>query len=239
MAVCDLPGGRLLQSLIFVCCVFCMVTMPEVRCEEQKLLSPRQLNDFDERKLDRSFAEGIEFLVSSQRKDGGGGGPQWTGGVDSDPIPGSFRSFEIAVTAMCLEALLSDDSNSTSLHRSKSRALRFMLERTGKIKRAGPADLPNVWAHCYCIQTFVRMHQTSTSEKQKNELANAIEQHMEGLKRWQSIHGGWFYYGSGMSQPINPSCSFVNAAVLVALARARQIGLHAEERKSTRLNSSH
>lgn len=234
MAVCDPPGGRLLQSLIFVCCVFCMVTMPEVRCEEQKLLSPRQLNDFDERKLDRSFAEGIEFLVSSQRKDGGWGGPQWTGGVDSDPIPGSFRSFEIAVTAMCLEALLSDDSNSTSLQRSRSRALRFLLERTGKIKRAGPADLPNVWAHCYCIQTFVRMHQTSTSEKQKNEFANAIEQHMEGLKRWQSIHGGWFYYGSGMSQPINPSCSFVNAAVLVALARARQIGLHADERMVSR-----
>ena len=53
---------------------------------------------------------------------------------------------------------------------------------------------------------------------------------MNGLDRWQSINGGWFYYGSGMAKPINPSCSFVNAAVLVALARARDIGIDCDKK---------
>ena len=64
----------------------------------------------------------------------------------------------------------------------------------------------------------------------KKELTNAIRVHMSRLERWQSIHGGWFYYGSGMSKPINPSCSFVNAAVLVALARAHDVGIDCDEK---------
>jgi hypothetical protein len=215
---------------VLLFCLFISGPMPEARSDEPNQRLPLPILDFDKRALDRSFADGIQFLVSSQKNDGAWGGPQWTGGVDSDPVPGAFRSFEIAVTAMCLEALLSDAHADESVQRSQQRALRFLLDRTGKIKRAGPGDLPNVWAHCYCIQTFANLYRVSTSEQQRNELATAIEQHMNGLKRWQSIHGGWFYYGSGMSQPINPSCSFVNAAVLVALARAKSIGLNADAR---------
>jgi len=218
-------GGCLLAF-----CLLVVDAMQEARCEERQHSRPEPLGNFDERQLQHSFAEGIDFLVSSQRGDGGWGGPQWTGGVDSDPVPGSFRSFDIAVTAMCLEALLADNTGRASVERCRRRALRFLLDRTGNIKRAGPSDLPNVWAHSYCIQTFSRLIQISSSEAEKDKLVSAIREHMKGLERWQSIHGGWFYYGSGMSQPINPSCSFVNAAVLVALARAKEIGVEADAR---------
>ncbi len=211
-------------------CLLVVDTMQEVRCEERQVSPPDPLESFDERQLHEAFSEGVDFLVSSQRGDGGWGGAQWTGGVDSDPVPGSFRSFDIAVTAMCLEALLADKSGNASVKKCCRLALRYLLERTGKIRRAGPTDLPNVWAHCYCIQTFARLSEVSKSEAEKDELRSAIRQHMKGLERWQSIHGGWFYYGSGMSQPINPSCSFVNAAVLVALARAKEIGVEADTR---------
>ena len=205
-----------------------VVSLPHARCEDHTTLQPMPLRHFDDKSLTRSFNEGIRFLVESQREDGGWGGPQWTGGVDSDPVPGAFRSFDIAVTAMCLEALLADSDQQTSVQKCRQRALEFLLQRSGEIKRAGPGDLPNVWAHCYCIQTFTRLYLITESSSVRDQLVKAIRQHMNGLKRWQSIHGGWFYYGSGMSQPINPSCSFVNAAVLVALARAKKIGLHAD-----------
>ncbi|MAI73890.1 MAG: hypothetical protein CMM01_23735 [Rhodopirellula sp.] len=217
--------------------VFCVLQVNvtrEARCEESRHQCPQQLADFDESQLELAFVKGIEFLISTQRYDGGWGGPQWTGGVDSDPVPGAFRSFDIAVTAMCLEALLADTKGGRSIEQARLRALRFLLDRTGTIKRAGPTDLPNVWAHCYCIQTFSRLHQLSASQAERSTLAAAIRMHMTGLERWQSIHGGWFYYGSGMSQPINPSCSFVNAAVLVALARAKKIGVEADGRMVTR-----
>jgi hypothetical protein len=177
--------------------------------------------------LEQSIAQGARYLIESQRANGCWGGPQWTGGVDSDPV-GSFPSFDVAVTAMCLEALM-DVDDCEEVRTASARAYRFLIDRTDNIRRAGPGDLPHVWSHCYCIQTFSRMFERSEDPARKKELSDAIQKHMSGLKRWQSIHGGWFYYGSGMSQPINPSCSFVNSAVLVALARAREIGLDADQ----------
>lgn len=177
--------------------------------------------------LEASINRGVKHLVESQRADGAWGGPQWTGGVDNDPIPGSFRSFEVAVTAMCLEALM-DVTESEEITKANDLAYKFLMERTDKIKRAGANDLPQVWAHCYCIQTFSKMYDRDKGGEKSEELAAAIKAHMKGLERWQSIHGGWFYYGSGMSKPINPSCSFVNSAVLVALARARELGFECD-----------
>jgi len=183
---------------------------------------------------------GVKYLIESQRADGAWGGPQWTGGVDSDPVPGSFRSFDVAVTALCLEALM-DAEERPEIRQAKDKAFKFLMDRTDRIRRAGPGDLPHVWSHCYCIQTFAKMLEATGDETQASKLRKAIERHAKGLDRWQSVHGGWFYYGSGMSKPINPSCSFVNAAVLVALARARDVGVETDQKmidralKATRL----
>ena len=68
--------------------VFCVLQVNvtrEARCEESRHQCPQQLADFDESQLELAFVKGIEFLISTQRYDGGWGGPQWTGGVDSDP----------------------------------------------------------------------------------------------------------------------------------------------------------
>ncbi len=174
--------------------------------------------------LESTIEKGVKHLLQTQRKDGAWGGPQWTGGVDNDPVPGSFRSFDIAVTAMCLEALLGV-TESEEIRAANEKAYRFLIAKTNQIKRAGAGDLPHIWAHCYCIQTFSRMLGLTSDDARRQELIEAIRHHMARLNRWQSIHGGWFYYGSGMSKPVNPSCSFVNAAVLVALHRARVAGI--------------
>ena len=178
--------------------------------------------------LEASINKGVQHLLDTQRKDGAWGGPQWTGGVDSDPIPGSFRSFDIAVTAMCLEALI-DVTENDDIRKANERAYQFLIGKTNDIKRAGAGDLPHIWAHCYCIQTFSKMFRLTNDKARKRDLIAAIKHHMARLDRWESIHGGWFYYGSGMSKPINPSCSFVNAAVLVALHRAREIGIDCDQ----------
>lgn len=196
-------------------------------------LKPETPQPVSSQELDSSIQRGVTYLLDHQREDGGWGGPQWTGGVDSDPIPGSFRSFDVAVTALCLEALIGVPERE-DVKRAKDRAYRFLIDRTNRIRRAGPNDLPQVWAHCYCIQTFAAMAQATCEPVQLRELTDAIHQHAERLKRWQSVHGGWFYYGSGMSKPINPSCSFVNAAVLVALARSRDAGISVDQAMADR-----
>ncbi len=128
---------------------------------------------------------------------------------------------------MCLEALL-EVGNTTAVRAARDRAREFLLDRAPKVRRAGPYDLPNIWAHSYSIQVFSELYRRRSNPEDRQTLAKAIKQHMDGLRRWESIHGGWFYYGSGMQRPANPSCSFVNSAVLVALDRARQVGIDAD-----------
>lgn len=210
------------------------VQEPPATKEDLSRLRPDYPDPIPSVELETSINKGVKHLVDSQNKNGSWGGPQWTGGVDSDPVPGSFRSFEVAVTAMCLEALITakptKEMPREKIDTANKRAYKFLMSKTGKIKRAGPGDLPQVWAYCYCIQTFSKMFGLTEDADKRKELVDAIKIHMKGLDRWQSIHGGWFYYGSGMSKPINPSCSFVNAAVLVALARARDIGVDCNQK---------
>ena len=182
--------------------------------------------------LDATLDKGVKYLIDTQRKDGAWGGPQWRGGVDNDPVPGSFRSFDIAIAAMALEALLdSKPSASVSeedLEAARTKALDYLFLKTNGIQRAGPGDLPHIWAHGYSLQTFAKIHSRSEDAELKKKLEDSMRVHADRLKRWESVNGGWFYYGSGMSRPINPSCSFVNGAILVSLARAREVGIDAD-----------
>ncbi len=57
-----------------------------------------------------------------------------------------------------------------------------------------------------------------------------IREQIKALEHFETVTGGWFYYASGLQRPDAPSASFVNAAVLVALDRARPLGLQMDER---------
>ncbi len=194
--------------------------LARLRPDEPERVSPGQ--------LEMSIERGSKHLVETQRADGAWGGPQWTGGVDSDPV-GSMDAFDVAITAMCLEAML-DVEQSAEVVAANKKALEFLLEDTDGIRRADGGNLPHIWSHCYCIQTFTKIHQRSSDEMLKTRLEDAIETHVAGLDRWQSINGGWFYYGNGMAKPTNPSCSFVNAAILIALSRARDAGMDVNDK---------
>ena len=183
--------------------------------------------------LEATLDKGVKYLIDTQRKDGAWGGPQWRGGVDRDPVPGSFRSFDIAIAAMALEALLDSAPSETvseeELETARQKALDYLFRKTKGIRRAGPGDLPHIWAHGYSIQTFAKIHSRTDDAELRKKLEDSMRIHADRLKRWESINGGWFYYGSGMSKPINPSCSFVNSAILVSLARAREEGIDADQ----------
>ncbi len=178
--------------------------------------------------LDRSIRRGVEFLCRTQRADGAWGGPQWTGGVDSDPVPGAFHSFDVAVTAMCLEALLDVGGAHPDIPNALHQAESFLTENLPELRRADPENLPNVWGYAYGIQALVKLHQRTPPEDaaKRDAYEHLIRQAMAGLQRFETVHGGWFYYARSITRkPDAPSCSFVNAAVLVALARARQLGM--------------
>src|SRR3954465_15898307 len=93
--------------------------------------------------LEAGISRGVEFLVRTQNKDGSWGGPQWTGGVDKDPIPGSHSSFTTATTAMCVEALLEVGGESADVRHAIDRGIDYLLCELPRLRRADPGNLPN------------------------------------------------------------------------------------------------
>jgi hypothetical protein len=180
--------------------------------------------------LEKVIARGVEYLCRTQNADGSWGSPRWTGGVDVDPVPGAFHSFGTAVTAMCLEALLGA-GDSLRVRQAAERAEIYLLEHLPKLRRADRGNLPNVWGYCYGIQVLTELHRRAPPDSERRRKLEAmIGAQMDGLKRFETVHGGWFYYAAGLQRPLAPSCSFVNAAMLVALHRAKGIGPGPDER---------
>lgn len=180
--------------------------------------------------VEAAIHQGVAYLLKNQNKDGSWGSPRWSGGVDVDPVPGAFHSFEVATTALCLEALL-DAGNTPELRKAREKAEEYLTANLPKLRRADPGNLPNVWGYCYGIQTLSELHRRCPADPaRRRKLEEMIRAQMDGLKRFETISGGWFYYASGLQQPQAPSCTFVNAAVLVALYRAKGCGLSADRR---------
>jgi hypothetical protein len=195
-----------------------------------KPLRPPAPEPISSEKLERVISHGVDYLCQNQNVDGSWGSPRWTGGVDRDPVPGAFHSFGVASTAMCLEALLSA-GDSPKVHKAAERAETYLLANLPKLRRGDPGNLPNVWGYCYGIQVLSELHRRAPPDSDRRRmLEKLIGEQCEGLKRCETVHGGWFYYARGFQRPIAPSCSFVNAAVLVALHKAKGIGPGLDER---------
>jgi hypothetical protein len=181
-------------------------------------------------KLEAVIARGVDYLCRTQNPDGSWGSPRWTGGVDRDPIPGAFHSFDTAVTAMCLEALL-NAGDTLHVHKATEKAEAFLMDNLPRLRRADPGNLPNIWGYCYGIQVLTELHRRCPDDpERRRRLVHMIQGLMDGLKRFETVNGGWFYYAGGLQRPLAPSASFVNAAVLVALHRARELSARPDER---------
>lgn len=182
--------------------------------------------------LEAGIRRGVEFLLKTQKPNGAWGGPQWTGGVDVDPVPGAHDSFTVATTAMCVEALLEVGGQATEVRQAIDKATEFLLRELPKLRRANQGNLPNVWGHSFGIQTLAALHRRTPAGDiaRRTLLEKHIREQIGYLEHFETVNGGWFYYASGLQKPDAPSCSFVNASVLVSLLRAKQLGIPLPER---------
>lgn len=193
-------------------------------------LRPSQVSPLPASELDAAIERGAGYLCRTQNRDGSWGSPRWTGGVDRDPVPGAFLSFATATTALCLEALLAAD-DSTAVKNARARAEAFLVENLSKLRRADPDNLPNVWGHAYGIQVLAELSKREpVGSARRRRFEQLIREQIKALEHFETVSGGWFYYARGLQRPLAPSASFVNAAVLVALNRARPLGTEMDER---------
>ena len=184
--------------------------------------------------IEASIARGVQFLLEDQRPGGSWGSPTRTKGLNIyAPVPGAHHAFEAATTSLCLSALLEIDSSDPAVDTAIEKAEAWLLEHLQDLRRATGDAIYNVWGHGYSIQALVRMHARHADDAaMQTEIEELIRLQFEMLQRYESVDGGWGYYDFRYqaNQPTSSSISFVNGAILVALAEARDIGLEPPER---------
>jgi hypothetical protein len=179
--------------------------------------------------LEAAVRRGVEFLVKSQNADGSWGGPERTKGLNIMATPpGSHHAFRAGTTALAVCGLIDAGIDTPEAKQAVERGEAWLLDRLPKLRRATPEELYNVWGHGYGIQALVRMHgRLPDDADRKKKIEDVIRGQYELLTRYESVDGGWGYYDFrvGAAKPSSDSTSFVNAAILVALHEAKQIGV--------------
>ena len=179
-------------------------------------------------KIENSLERGCDFLLETQNDDGSWGSARKTKGLNIfAPVPGSHHAFRLAVTALSMSALLEIKSGDGNYSTCIDKGENYLLEKLPQLRRASPMALYNVWSHCYGIQALHRMHEKSSSKKQRKKIQDVMAQQIKMLQTYESIDGGWGYYdfNAQTKQPSGSSISFVNATGLVALKDANKSGV--------------
>jgi hypothetical protein len=183
--------------------------------------------------LNESIRRGVQFLVKCQNKDGSWGDAGRTKGLNITAEVGSHHAFRMAVTAMCVTALLEAGGESTDVLSAIDRGEAVLFQELPKVRRDTPMLIYNVWTHAYGIQALVHMHRRFPEDKARQQrIEDLIRDQYDRLARYESAQGGWGYYdfAVGTQRPASASTSFVNAAVLEAFYEAKQIGVNPPEK---------
>ena len=184
--------------------------------------------------IEQSIRNGIQFLIADQNSNGSWGSATRTKGLNIyAPVPGAHHAFRVATTSLCIAALLEVAPEDEDACKSIERAEAWLLDHLTELRRATGDAIYNVWGHAYSIQALVRLHDYHKQDAaRQSRLIELIRLQFDMLTRYESVDGGWGYYDFRYqaNQPTSDSISFVNGAVLVALAEAKAIGVEPPER---------
>lgn len=182
----------------------------------------------------KSIRRGVEYLIAKQNKDGSWGTAHRTKGLDIyAPAPGAHQAFRTGTTALCVQALLETGGTAPDALAALERGEAWLLENLPKLRRATPEAIYNNWGHAYGIQALAAMLGRKPDDQARTaRIRGEIAQQIAMLKRYECVDGGWAYYdmAAHTQQPSGSTISFVSATGLIALRRAKEVGVEAPER---------
>lgn len=184
--------------------------------------------------IQKAIDRGIAFLLEDQNPDGSWGSARKTKDLNIyAPVPGAHHAFRAGTTSLCLAAILETGTDTAEVAASIDKCEQWMFNHIESLRRANGTAIYNVWGHAYAIEALSKLHTHRNGDRAKQTRIEAlIRGQFEMLERYESVDGGWGYYDFRYQadQPTSDSISFVNGAVLTALADARGIGIQPPER---------
>ena len=189
--------------------------------------------------IEAAIQRGIKFLLADQRPDGSWGSPENTKGLNIyAPPPGAHDAFRTAVTSLVVMALIEaeprlNDTERPAVTRAIDRGAEWLDGHLGRLRRATPDALYNVWGHAYSIQAMVALHTRAAGDPERQaKLKELVTDQAAWLARYSFVGGGWSYYDmvAGSQTPGDVGFSFCTATALIALHEAKSIGVEFPER---------
>lgn len=181
-----------------------------------------------------AIERGIDFLLDTQREHGAWGGPQRTKQLNIyAPVPGSHRAFRTGVTSLVVAALCEARSQFEEQRRERieeaiNRGQTWLLENAGRLRRAEPEAIYNVWGHAYACRAIVLLHARAAEDASLQEqLVELLKYQVDRLERYTFVNGGWGYYDfeAHTRTPSGSPTSFTTATALIALKDAESLGV--------------
>ncbi|WP_202617389.1 prenyltransferase/squalene oxidase repeat-containing protein [Roseimaritima sediminicola] len=183
--------------------------------------------------LESAIERGVDFLIADQNANGSWGSATNTKDLNIfAPVPGAHHAFRTATTALCLSALLEVADEDPQAQAAIELGEAWLVDQLPRLRRATGTAIYNVWGHAYAIQALLRLRQYGPEDAERRKvLDELIRSQFDMLTRFESVDGGWGYYDFRYQarRPTSDSISFVNGAVLIAFAEARQAGLEPPE----------
>lgn len=208
---------------------------------------PEPIEPVDQKQLLASIERGAKFLVDDQRENGAWGSAEQTKGLNIfAPIPGAHHAFRAAVTGLAVEALVEvephlDGELKQEVTAAIERGETWLLENADQVRRATMTAIYNNWGHAYSIAGLSKLHRRAEGNaKRQAALKIAIEVQLDKLERYEFVNGGWGYYDfeQHTQSPAGSPNSFTTGTVLVALHKAKQVGVEIPERLVERAMTS-
>jgi hypothetical protein len=178
--------------------------------------------------INAALERGVAFLLKRQNRNGSWGLPDATRPYEIyAPVPGAHHAFRAGTTALCVAALIETGGQRADVAAALDRAEAWMLENLPHLRRAEPEAIYNTWGHIYSIDALARLLELRRDQPARREkLAATLKQQIELLQRYEVVDGGWAYYDfeCHTQKPSGSSISFVSAAALISLDRAKRAG---------------
>ena len=174
-----------------------------------------------------AIRDGVQFLVTTQNKDGSWGSSGGSRGYDLySPVPGAFDGYRLATTALSVMALMEAKGPPEAIQRG----LDWVIA-TEPARRAQPDVMYNVWGNTYAVQLLAMAYEAAKEDLPRARIRAAAERQLELLRRYETHVGGWNYYDFdlGTRTPASYPTSFGTAAALVAFFDADRAGLDVSE----------
>ena len=171
--------------------------------------------------IEKSVTRGVDFLISSQNKNGSWGSATMTKGLNiTAPIPGAHHAFRAGSTGLALEGLLRSGDRRPEAVSAIERAEAWFLKELPRLRRGTVDTMYNVWGHSYGIKALAELYRYREGDDAKQSLLkNLAQTQVQRLQRYEDVNGGWGYYDfdEATRKPTGIPTSFTTATVMICL----------------------